>query len=248
MKEYDILKYLILDLNDATPAEVAVRTEGGDQPASPPEIVLTWNAQRLPNYAGHTSYAGPILDSDGNATGKEWHQYFIMDIDALVRHDDEFERDKLLDTVHEMIAPYESNPGAFNDDTAQWSCGIAGPRDNSFVEPDWYELGVPISFVYMKRAKETDAAKLPGTLDTIDITVNSRDYVIADGETVSVPPDATRYYRTITVNGDYTIDGTVYANTYTVNSTGTLTVNGDLIVSEDAYSEIEDTTAETITE
>jgi hypothetical protein len=245
MKEHEILKYIILDISDAVDNGIAVRTEGGDQPANPPEIVVSWTADRLDNYNGHTSYVGPVRDSGGNAAGRRFHTYFLMDLDVMVRHEDELERDKLLHEIHEALVPYEYDPSAFNDDTAEWSCGVASPRNNSFVEPDWYEMGIPVSFVYLKEIEQTDSGALPGVIQSIDIYVNDRDYVVEEGTGETIGPDATRYYRTLTVNGDLTIEGTVYTQSYSVGINGSLTVNGDLIEVDEPYSEITETQQET---
>lgn len=246
MKEYDLIKYLLLDINDAVANDVDVRTIGGDQPANPPEIVVSWDATRLSNYNGHRAYGGDIEDSNGNKIGREYHAYYLLDLDILVRHEDEFERDKMIDTIRTAFVPYEDRPRSFNADTAEWSVGIDGPRDNSFVEPDWYEAGVPVSMVYLTRAEVTDSGSVPDTIDTIDIAVNSRDLVIADGDVRTVPSGSVRYFRTIEVNGEYEVDGTVYTRSLTISGTGSVTGSGEIIETDQPYSEIKQSTSEVI--
>lgn len=246
MKEYDILKYLLLDIENAVTEPVSVRTEGGDQAAAPPEVVVSWDATRLPDYQGHTTYVGPMRDSSGDAIGKEYHSYFIMDADVLVRHEDEFARDTIIDELHTYFVPYEDDAAVFSEDTADWSIGIAGPRDNSFVEPDWYETGVPISFVYMKRAEVTDAGSLPGIISDLNVHVNDRTLTVSDGDERTIELGAERYYDTIEVAGDLIIDGDVYTRSYSTSGTGTITVNGNLFEVERPYDEITGITSETI--
>lgn len=246
MKEYDILKFLLLDIESGTSGTIPVRTEGGDQGANPPEIVVSWDSTRLPDYNGHTPYVGAQTDDAGNATAKEYHSYFTMNADVLVRHEEEFERDKLLSEIHDQFVPYEDDASMFSDDTSQWQIGIAGPRSNSFVEPDWYEAGIPTSFTYVKRTEVTDASRLPGTLDTINVHVNDRTLTVADGEERTIPLGTTRYYEDIEVAGDLIIDGEVYTQSYTTTGTGTITVNGTLYEVTRPYDEIEGITSETL--
>jgi hypothetical protein len=245
MKEHDILKYLLLDINDATPAEFDVRTEGGDEPADPPEVIVSWDATRLPNYNGHTTYVGPIRNSSGDAVGKEYHQYFTFDADMLVRHEDELTRDQILSDLHTYFAPYEADGTQFNPDTANWSLGVAGPRSNSFVEPDWYEAGVPVSFTYVKRAEQTDSSELPGTISNIDVFVNNRDVYVASGDERVIDAGTTRFHRRMTVDGSLVVDGELYVNELIVND-GTVTGDGAIYTVDNAYDEITEITSETI--
>lgn len=246
MKEHEILKYLILDISDAFSESVPVRTEGGDQSANPPEAVISWDSTRLENYQGHTPYKGPIRDSSGNAVGKEYHGYFLMDADVLVRHDDELKRDKMLDELHRKFVPVEDEPSIFDDDTSEWSVGVSSPRSNSFVEPDWYEMGVPISFTYLKRV-EAEPENLPGTIENIDVYVNDRELHVGANESRTVDRDRTVYYESLHVEGELIINGTVYTSSITTGTDGTIddTV-GDLRIVDQPYDEIDDTTSETL--
>lgn len=246
MKEYDILKYLLLDIESGTSNAIPVRTEGGDKGAAPPEIIVSWDASRLSDYNGHTPYVGPIRDSSGDAVGKEYHSYFLMDADVLVRHEDEFERDQILDEIHNQFVPYEDDSSFFSEDTSQWSIGVAGPRANSFVEPDWYEAGIPVSFVYMKRTEVEEAGMLPGVISDLEVHVNDRTLFVADGDSRTIEQGVTRYYDSIEVAGSLTIDGEVYTKSYTTTGDGTITINGTLFEVERPYDEIQGITSETI--
>ena len=248
MKEYDILKYLLLDIEDATSAPVDVRTEGGDQSANPPEIVVSWSPQRLEDYAGHRPPTEILRDSNGHATGKRYQSYFEMSADILVRHTDEFERDKIIAELHDHFVPYEADPSIFSEDTAQWRIGVGAPRGLAFVEPDWYESGIPLSFIYKKDTDVTDSGSLPSTLESIDISVNDRTLTVPDNTTYTVPQEATRYFRLVDVEGALEIHGTVYAQKTSIGA-GTLTFgdNGKLVVNDTPYDEIDGTESKTLT-
>jgi hypothetical protein len=75
-----------------------------------------------------------------------------------------------------------------------------------------------------------------GESATFELTFQSDgNLTVASGETVSVPGGETRYYGTITIenNGTLDIDGTVYAETVdndgTIDNDGTLTIQGDSV-------------------
>ena len=248
MKEYDILKYLLLDIEDATSASVDVRTEGGDQSADPPEIVVSWSPQRLEDYAGHRPPTEILRDSNGNANGKRYQSYFEMSADILVRHTDELERDKIIDELHTHFLPYEADPSIFSRDTAQWQIGVGAPRGLAFVEPDWYESGIPLSFIYKKDVDVTSSGSLPDTLESIDIAVNDRTLTVPANTTYTVPREATRYFRLVDIDGRLEINGTVYAQKTSVGDGKLVFGNaGKLVVNDTPYSEIDGTRSKTIT-
>jgi len=248
MKEYDILKYLLLDIENATSASVDVRTEGGDQSADPPEVVVSWSSERLDSYAGHRPPTETLRDANGNANGKRHQAYFEMTADILVRHTDEFQRDTILDELHTYFVPCEADPSLFDEDTAQWRIGVSGPRGVAFVEPDWYESGIPLSFVYKKDIDVTDSGRLPDTIESIDIAVNDRTLYVPPNTTYTIPQEATRYYRLVDVDGTLEINGTLYAQKTSIGD-GTLVFSdsGKLVADDTPYDEIDGTESKTLT-
>jgi len=244
----NLLKYLLLDIENATSAGIDVRTEGGDQNANPPEVVVSWAPQRLEDYAGHRPPTEILRDADGNANGKRYQSYFEMNADILVRHTDEFERDKIIAELHDHFVPYEADPSIFSKDTAQWRIGVGAPRGLAFVEPDWYESGIPLSFVYKKDTDVTDSGSLPDTIESIDIAVNDRTLTVEANNTYTVPKGATRYFRVLDVYGTLEIDGTVYTQQTHVYDNGNITISdtGELVEADVPYDEIDGTNSKTI--
>lgn len=238
MNESDILKFLLLDIDSATTDSIPVRTEGGDQAANPPEVIVSWNSTRLPNFQGHTNYACPVKDSNGVSTAKEYHAYYEMTADVLVRYESEKKRDDTLHEIQQYFFPYEADGDSFDKDTLDWEVGGAAARDNSFVEPDWYEASVPLTFTYVKRTEVTDPSRIPDTLSTIDVVVNSRDIVVSQGNTRVIESDETRYWDTLEVDGTLTVDGTLYVRKV-FDSSGTIQGDGTVIVDGTPYSDIE---------
>lgn len=248
MNEDEIITQLINTLDADFPAGVRVKTEGGDTEIDPPEIVVSWSSTREPTHAGHTPYVGPLTDDSGTAIGLEYHMYQLFDADVLLRYEDEVTADQAIDTIHERFLMYEDRPSDFHQDTMQWVVGSASPRDNSFVEPDWYERGVSLSFVYLKALEIEDSGLVPDVIESIDTEVNSRDLVVADGDTYEIESDSTRFFRSIDVSGTLDVYGTVYTTSATESGSGTITVHstGELNEVDSPYDEIDETTSQTI--
>lgn len=176
MKEKFILRDIIDDLDAATASGVDVRTVGGDQDVDPPEIVIDWNAPRLSRYGGHNNRGGFTTDVDGNKDGYEFHQYYRMEADCIIRSEDEEEMTDLANTVQDTFAPYEHDASLFDVDTAEWEVGSQSPRENAVLEPDWYQIGVPLEFVFVRRSTATE-----DTLETINKDTDI-DITLEDGE------------------------------------------------------------------
>lgn len=172
MNEDEIVSQLLDELQAATDPDVDVRTIGGDTDSSPPEVILDWSSVRLPTENGHNPFGAYKTDESGNQIGVEYHAYFRMDVDCVVRYYDEEQRDITLDDLHITFLPYEYDSGVFHDDTAEWRVGTESPRQNPVLEPDWYEIGFLVQFKYIKRASDTETY---GTLESVDDTVEVDD-------------------------------------------------------------------------
>lgn len=156
MKEQTIVQQVLTDLNTALPATVTVRTGGGDDGAGPPLCILDWDATRLPGENGHNPLGKIVRDVNGDATGRELHRYYRMELDVVIRAYDESDRDVWLSDVADHFLPYEYDASAFHADTTEWEVGDAEPRSNPAVEPDWYESGLVVRFKYVSRVTQTD--------------------------------------------------------------------------------------------
>jgi hypothetical protein len=77
-----------------------------------------------------------------------------MVCDVVIRTYDEGRRDEWLSDAADHFLPFEYDASAFNSDTTEWEVGDAEPRSNPVVEPDWYESGVTIRFVYVSRVEQ----------------------------------------------------------------------------------------------
>lgn len=166
MNEQAAIQKVLADLGTALPAEVGVRTAGGDEAAKPPYVVVRWRSARLPDENGANPFADVTRDGSGEADGREFHQYFEFTADCVVRVYDEGDRDVYLDLIDEAFLPYEYDSSAFHADTAEWRVGGSEPRSNPIVEPDWYEGGKILRFRYVKRVTQ-GADALTSTTKTI---------------------------------------------------------------------------------
>lgn len=176
MNEDDIVEKLVADLRAVVSSwdKRDVRTAGGDQEPDPPEIILEWNTRRLADYNGHNAFGHYTRDQNGDATGIEYHAYWLFNADFVVRYYDENARDERVDSIHEAFLPYEYDASDFHADTAEWELGNASPRQNPILEQDWYEVGMNATFVYLKRATETkDALETVNKSTDIDDSLDS---------------------------------------------------------------------------
>ncbi|NUC72544.1 hypothetical protein HTZ84_09520 [Haloterrigena sp. SYSU A558-1] len=167
MNEQEVIQQFLSDLNAALPADVGARTDGGDENSKPPYVIVRWRSSRLQDENGANPFADFIRDSDGTATGREFHQYNEFVADCVVRSYEESERDSLLGAIDDAFLPYEYDSDLFHADTAEWRVGGAEPRSNPVVEPDWYEGGKVIRFKYLKRVTR-DADSLGTAQQNID--------------------------------------------------------------------------------
>ncbi|SEL17655.1 hypothetical protein [Haloferax larsenii] len=165
MNEQDAIQQILSELDAALPAEVGVRTAGGDMEATPPYVVVRWRSDRLSDENGANPFADFTRNGSGDATGREFHQYFEFTADCVVRTYDEGDRDTYLDLIDDAFLPYEYDSSAFNPDTADWRVGGSEPRSNPVVEPDWYEGGKVLKFKYVKRVSQS--------ADTLTSTTNN---------------------------------------------------------------------------
>jgi hypothetical protein len=154
VKERAIVQQALGDLRTALPQSLTIRTEGGDGGAGPPLCILDWNATRR-RVNGHNPFAGVIYDSQGNAIGRELHRNHEMELDITIRAYDESDRDEWLSDVADHFLAYEYDASAFNDDTTEWEVGDPAPRSNPVVEPDWYESGLVVRFMYVSRVEQS---------------------------------------------------------------------------------------------
>jgi hypothetical protein len=155
MREDEILAKLVTELRAIVPSDYDVRVEGDDQKPEPPEVIIEWNATRDPNLPGHRTHAGNNYDQNGVAQTREHHLYSRMEADCIIRAFDDIDKDIVADDVQMGFLPYEDNSDAFDADTFQWEVAAPSPRNNPFVENDWYQSGVVLSFGYVKRDTET---------------------------------------------------------------------------------------------
>lgn len=154
MKEKTIIQDFRGELLAALPSDMTVRTAGGDSGAGPPLCIFEWSATRLPTENGHNSLGGILRDSNGDAIGREFHRYYLMEMDVTIRAYDEADRDTWLSDAADHFLPYEYDASAFDPDTTEWEIGDVAPRSNPVVEPDWYESGLVVRFKYMSRSQQ----------------------------------------------------------------------------------------------
>lgn len=171
MKEYDIISQMINELDAATAADVDVKTIGDDKDIDPPEVILDWDKRRLSDYNGHNSFGAYIKNNSDENIGIEHHAYFRMEVECIARSYDEFERDDLADTVEMAFIPYEKDATKFHRDTGEWDIEGTRPRENPVFEPEWFDSGVLVSFLFVKRM---DDKNVPDPIRTIqqDVTVD----------------------------------------------------------------------------
>lgn len=167
MREDDIVAKIIDEVDAITNNDVQVRTGGGDQNVDPPEVILRWDTDRLPDANGHRSFGGYLYDSNENKIGVEYHTYWSFNCDFQLRYYSEAQRDITMDNIQMHFVPYEDNPDRFDPDTRSWEVGVTGPRNNPIREPDWYSVGATVRFEFLKRKQVTGE----DTIDSIDRTV-----------------------------------------------------------------------------
>jgi hypothetical protein len=160
MREDEIVAQLIDEIDAITPINVGVRTSGGDQNVSPPEVILNWNTDRLPAGNGHSPFGGYVYDDSGNKVGIEYHTYWRFEADIQLRYYSEGARDSNMDTIQMHFVPYEANAEDFAKDTRAWEVGATGPRSQPVREPDWYSVGVLVTFEFLKREEVTGQTRL----------------------------------------------------------------------------------------
>lgn len=154
MNRGDVVIGLLDDVRALVPDSISVRTQGGDQDTDPPEIILDYRENRMPYENGNTPFAGAVTDDNGNKVAKEYHTYWSVDADFQLRYYSERQRDAMVDIVQAAFVPYEADASKFDSDTREWQVASSGPRENTIVEPDWYEAGVLVQFEYIKRIEE----------------------------------------------------------------------------------------------
>lgn len=155
MNEQTAIQTFISTLDAALPADVKVRTAGGDSTDTPPYVVVRWRSERLSHENGANPFAAVTRDPDtGDATGREFHQYYLATADCTVTSYDEGERDDLVDQIDDAFLPYEYDAGTFHADTSEWEVGNTQPGSLPVLEPDWYEARKTIRFRYVKRVTQ----------------------------------------------------------------------------------------------
>lgn len=175
MKEDVIVAALLDEVEAATPADVDVRTDGGDQGVAIPEVIIRWSADRLENENGHNSVGGYVYDANGNQVGIQHHVYYRMSVEFILRWYDEIDRDQTADAIQMSLLPYEKDAENFNSDTTEWEVGSVSPRNNAVMEPDWYESSLNVFFKYVKRVDDTDYDTIDGvtTVEYVDDTLDT---------------------------------------------------------------------------
>lgn len=169
MNAEDIVAQLVSEIDAATASDVDVRTIGGDDDVTPPDIILDWTVSRIPDANGHTPHGGYIEDGSGNKTGVEHHTYWSFEADCTARSYNEQARDQFLRDIQDAFVVYEGSPAEFDRDTRSWEIGSSGPRENSVIEPDWYEAGILIGFEYMRRTDETGRDHIETVNDSVEV-------------------------------------------------------------------------------
>lgn len=167
MREDEILPKIVSDIEAEVASDVEVYTSGHDAvdaKVDPPEVVIDWQATRLPNAGGHTARQAYTTDANGDKNKYEHHSYWEFRADCLIRYEDEIKRDKIAHNIQMAFLPYEGDATKFNADTREWEIGSTEPRPMLSVEPDWYENGIVVSFEYIKRT--TEDADIIGTVNT----------------------------------------------------------------------------------
>lgn len=154
MKESEILRKVIDDIDAVVPSGTPVQTKGGGGDKTPPAVVVSWDATRQ---------GGPVVEfeeQDDGTTDRYYKYYYQMVLDLELTSEDELQSVDLGDSIGRSFMLYESSPSEFHSHTMQWSVGDIRPQSNPVVEPDWYETTCRISFGYMKVRTDTDVPTL----------------------------------------------------------------------------------------
>lgn len=104
-----------------------------------------------PEMHGVKSFAGESVNEFGTATGSEHHFYREFLADLVVRSEDLGEAYDTHAAFFSGFIPHVDDPRSLHEDYCQMELGAATPRSVPFREPDWYEVGRPLSFVYILR-------------------------------------------------------------------------------------------------
>lgn len=156
MKESDAV-ILVLDELDAHLSgqgySVPLGTAGDrDDLEIPSVIVEEWDTVRLRNRNGARNYAAPVVDeATGKETAREEHIFYEFTADIVARHTDEKSRDDILTDIRHTFLEYEDHPKDLHADVSEVTVGDARPRALPFREPDWFQGGIELSFVFVER-------------------------------------------------------------------------------------------------
>lgn len=170
MEEEDIVAQIIEQLEETVDLDVDVRTTGGDRNVAPPEVILDYESNSVPNYMGHTSFAGYVTNDSGEKIGVVHHDWYQFSCECRVRYLDDLTRDRVINDIQKAFYPYLRTPESFDSDTTEWDINVVGQRQNMMVESDWYEASAVVEFYYVKAIEQVGM----DALETInsDVEVN----------------------------------------------------------------------------
>lgn len=160
---------LVLEVLSAlrTALSMPVDTDGKDDLELPSVVLEEVAVTRLPFYHGHKTWAGTTTDAQGTENGNEYHLYWEVTLDAVVRSTSETERDDTLAAIAAAFIPYEDAPQLFHPECHSVQVGRAGRRSLLLREPDWFQGGRSLSFVILQRVTDT-AEAIQAIQQTID--------------------------------------------------------------------------------
>lgn len=168
MNEQDIIQEVIGVLESNYPG-YNVQTIGGDGEVTLPAITVDWSTSRRTDYQGNSPVAGFNRNSEGEVVEIVLQRYYQMELDITVKSHDEGERDVTLSNIQDTFLPFEWESDRFHADTFEWEVGDIRPRNNPYIEPDWYQAGVIVSFRFVDEVvEEVDA--LTSVQEDVNVT------------------------------------------------------------------------------
>lgn len=148
---------------------IPIGTAGGRDDIDVPGVIIEeWEADRLRHRNGARNYAAPIVDQSGNETGREHHIFHEFVASILVRHTSELDRDNLLTDIRHAFITYEDAPKDLHADISEVSVGDPTPRALAFREPDWFQGGIELSFVFVERLNQ-DGNTLGSVTQSVEV-------------------------------------------------------------------------------
>lgn len=167
---FDTIEALVAVLNtrvSSAPVFTAGRTNSRPVPAV---IVDDWSI----TYTNpmNTSKRGAVHDGSGTVTAKVLHLEYTMEVEILVRHDDEVDAHKLLGALTTQLGLMSDDPrSTLHEEVNDLRLGTSGNVEYQYREPQETEINQTIaldSYVEIEDADVDVLEDITGT-DLIDV-------------------------------------------------------------------------------